>query len=180
MASDEPLVVRCAEHPDVETGLRCGRCNTPICPRCLIMTPVGARCRACARMRAHPVYDVRPMHYLRATAAGLVVALACGFVVPFIPFFNLFGLMLLGVLTGEAVTTAANRKRGTGLAVVAAITTALGALGAPALLAAAALPAGLPLDVQRAAILAVAARSLFSLWGLFLLLAVVLAVSRVR
>src|SRR5262245_10529424 len=180
MASDEPLVVRCAEHPDVETGLRCGRCDTPICPRCLIMTPVGARCRACARMRAHPVYDVRPMHYLRATAAGLVVALACGFIVPFIPFFNLFGLMLLGVLTGEAVTTAANRKRGTGLAIVAAGTTVLGALGAPALLAAAALPAGLPPNVQLAAMLAVAARSLFSLWGLFLLLAVVLAVSRVR
>ena len=40
------IVTRCAEHPDVETGLRCGRCETPICPKCMIMTPVGARCES--------------------------------------------------------------------------------------------------------------------------------------
>src|SRR3990170_1837286 len=33
----------CARHPDTETGLLCGRCETPICPRCVVMTDVGAR-----------------------------------------------------------------------------------------------------------------------------------------
>jgi membrane associated rhomboid family serine protease len=44
-ASTEP--VKCARHPEVETGLRCNRCNTPICPRCAERTPVGFRCPDC-------------------------------------------------------------------------------------------------------------------------------------
>src|SRR5262245_41825997 len=51
-------VVQCARHPEVETALRCSRCDTPICPRCLIQTPVGARCRDCARLARSPVYTM--------------------------------------------------------------------------------------------------------------------------
>ena len=180
MASQEPIPVRCTADPAVETTLRCGACDTPICPRCLVMTPVGARCRACARLRKHPLYDVRPRHYLRAAGAGLAVALACGLVVPLIPFFGLLALMFLGWLTGEAVSAAANRKRGTGLAIVAAVATVIGALGGPALLTAANLPPALPLDARLAVAATVASGQLFSIWGLFVLLAVVLAVSRLR
>ena len=34
---EEGLVVACATHPNVQTALRCGRCDTPICPKCLAM-----------------------------------------------------------------------------------------------------------------------------------------------
>jgi hypothetical protein len=180
MANEGPLVVRCATDPQVETALRCGRCDTPICPRCLIMTPVGARCRNCARLRGNPIYQVGPLYYLKATAAGLAVALVCGFIVPFIPFLSLFGLMVLGWLTGSAVSAASNYKRGTGLAVVAAVTTVVGAVGAPAILAAASLPVFFPLDARLAAAVGTAVTHLFSISGLFVLLAVVVAVSRVR
>lgn len=37
----------CYRHPDVETGLRCNRCNKPICPKCAERTPVGFRCSEC-------------------------------------------------------------------------------------------------------------------------------------
>ena len=33
---------RCSYHPEVETGLACGKCGTYICPRCMVQTPVGA------------------------------------------------------------------------------------------------------------------------------------------
>jgi hypothetical protein len=180
MASEGPQVVPCPADPEVETSLRCGRCDTPICPRCLIITPVGARCRACARLRRNPLYDVSPLYYLRAIGAGLAVALVCGFVVPFIPFFGLFALMILGWLTGSAVAAAANYKRGTGLVVVAVVTTVLGAVGAPALLAAGSLPAFVPLDMRLAAFVSTALGHLLSLSGLFVLLAAVIAASRVR
>ncbi len=52
----------CTRHPQVETGLRCGRCQTPICPRCMIYTAVGLRCPDC--------YDegqVRPKAKAKAT-----------------------------------------------------------------------------------------------------------------
>jgi hypothetical protein len=180
MADEGPLVVQCKAHPEVETALRCGRCDTPICPRCLVMTPVGARCRDCAQLRKSPIYDVRPMHYLRAIGAGLAVAAVGTYVIAFVPFFQFFALLLLGAGVGEAVTKAANRKRGTGLAVVAVTTLIVGALLVPALVALTALPAVVPLDAR----LGVAGRAvlgqLFSPWGLFLALAAVIAVSRVR
>lgn len=38
----------CARHPQTETGLRCGRCDTPICPRCMVHASIGIRCPDCA------------------------------------------------------------------------------------------------------------------------------------
>ena len=180
MASSDAPAVFCAAHPTVETALRCGRCDVPICPRCLVQTPVGARCASCARLRPHPLYEVHPRHYLRAAAVGLGVALAGGLVVPFIPFFTLFAILFLGWLTGEAVSVAANRKRGRGLALVAAAATVLGALGGPALLAVATAPGALPWSARLALGLAATTAPLLSLWGVFIFLAAVLAASRLR
>jgi hypothetical protein len=177
MAEEGPLVVRCAAHPDVETALRCGRCDTPICPRCLVMTPVGARCRACAQLRKSPIYDVRLVHYLRAIGAGLAVAVVGSYVVPFIPF---FGLILLGWAVGEAVTRAANRKRGTGLAVVAVASLFVGVIVVPELIAVAGFPAFVPVDTRLNVAAGRMLGHLFSIWGLFLAIAAVIAVSRVR
>ena len=39
--------MRCAYHPGTETELTCGRCDKPICPRCLVHTEVGIRCPDC-------------------------------------------------------------------------------------------------------------------------------------
>jgi hypothetical protein len=180
MVDDGPLVVKCAAHPEVETALRCGRCDTPICPRCLVMTPVGARCRSCAQLRKSPLYDVSPTYYLRAVAAGLGVAALGAYVLPFIPFFQFFGMLLLGAAVGEAVTRAANRKRGTGLAVVAVVTLVAGAFLVPALMAAASLPEIIPLDARLAAGLRGALGQVLGPWGVFTALAAVIAVSRVR
>src|SRR3989304_4969303 len=33
--------MQCATHPGVETELRCATCGKPICPDCLVGTPVG-------------------------------------------------------------------------------------------------------------------------------------------
>ena len=49
--AERPDHLFCARHPKTETLLRCGRCETPICPRCQIPTPVGMRCRTCARVK---------------------------------------------------------------------------------------------------------------------------------
>ena len=36
----------CARHPDTETNLRCGRCDTLVCPQCLVhLTPTAAGLR---------------------------------------------------------------------------------------------------------------------------------------
>src|SRR5207245_11559103 len=39
----------CYRHPDRETGVRCQRCERPICPDCMVPAPVGMQCVECVR-----------------------------------------------------------------------------------------------------------------------------------
>jgi hypothetical protein len=107
-AADE--VMRCARHPGIETVLRCGRCETPICPKCMVETPVGARCPTCARVKRFAIV-VKPVELLRAAVLGVLVGAIGTVVVAFIPFLGLLGYALLGFVVGEAVSVGANRKR---------------------------------------------------------------------
>ena len=120
---DEPEgAIFCARHPQVETYLRCGRCETPICPRCLVQTPVGARCRDCANVTRLPTFDVTPVFFARGFAGAMVAGVVVGAVWGGLkgPLgFSFFFAILLGFAAGwalsEAVSLATNRKRGLGL-----------------------------------------------------------------
>jgi hypothetical protein len=122
----------CARHPSVVTYLRCSRCNTPICPRCLIQTPVGARCRECANVSRLPTFNVTPVYLARAFVAALVSGLAVGWFWELItPRFG-FGIFLavfiglgVGWIISEAVSLATNRKLGLGLQLVAVMGVAI-------------------------------------------------------
>ncbi|MER7963347.1 rhomboid family intramembrane serine protease [Streptomyces sp. ESR1.13] len=41
----------CYRHPDRETGIRCTRCERPICPDCMVNASVGFHCPDCASGR---------------------------------------------------------------------------------------------------------------------------------
>jgi hypothetical protein len=127
--------MRCAYHPDVETNLRCGKCDKPICPRCMVPTPVGARCRDCAGLDKLPTFRVSTRYYLIAAGTALGMAIAGGAAWGLIEWAIgriglIFSLSLLlapaaGYAIGEVTSLAVNRKRGTGLAVVSGIAAAL-------------------------------------------------------
>ena len=121
----------CAYHPDVETNLRCGKCDTPICPKCMVQTPVGARCPDCAKLYKLPTYRVSTKYYLMAAGTALGMAIVCGAawgaIEWVIPFFSLNLLLApgAGYAISEAVSLSVNRKRGTGLAIVGGIAVAI-------------------------------------------------------
>jgi len=120
-------IVPCPRDPDVETALRCSRCDTPICPRCLVQTPVGARCRDCARIVKSPVYTLDQMQLFRAVIASVVGGVAMGLIwrlilVPFtVGFLSIFIGAGLGYVFTRIMELATGRKRGpvvAGLAIV--------------------------------------------------------------
>ena len=114
----------CARHPGVETELRCSRCDTPICARCMVHTPVGARCRDCAQIRRIPTYNIAGATFARAIGAALVGGIAIGLawaffnVITYI-FFGVIGGLAIGFAIGELVSVATNRKAGPPLQAIA-------------------------------------------------------------
>jgi hypothetical protein len=174
---------RCAADPSVETYLRCGRCERPICPRCLIQTPVGSRCRDCAQLRKLPMFQVGAIDYLRAVGGGLAGGIAGGLVIILIQgqfrFFGILSVMFLAALgygVGTAVAKSTRRKQGTGLGVIAALAVPTGlALGHATLFIIGGAAPILALLVGFASLLG------DSLWNLLgLLLAMGIAFSRAR
>jgi len=122
-SSDAPVyprtgVVACPRDPEVQTGLRCSRCENPICPKCLIQTPVGARCRDCARISRSPVYTMTNATMARAAVAAIVGGVVMGLIwaVVLQPFSYGFLSIFLGAGLGYAFTRmmefATGRKRG--------------------------------------------------------------------
>lgn len=111
-------IVKCPRDPEVDTALRCSRCETPICPRCLIQTPVGARCRDCARIVKSPVYTLSGGHVARAAGAALVGGVVMGLIWGFVllPFTFSYLSILIGAVLGYGFTRvmelATGRKRG--------------------------------------------------------------------
>jgi len=110
----------CATHPNVETELRCGKCEKLICPRCMVPTPVGARCRACAQMRRPPMYTVRGTALVRIAGAALLIGVAVGvlwaLLLPggfgLLGFFLIFAGMFAGYGMANYLDWAGGRKRG--------------------------------------------------------------------
>ena len=116
--------MQCATDPSVETELGCGKCGKPICPRCLVYTPVGTRCRECANLRKLPQYNISAGYLLRAVGAAVVSGAILGALWGFLLGLSggLFGLMAglgVGYGIGEAVSVASNRKFGTLLQAIA-------------------------------------------------------------
>lgn len=111
----------CANHPKVETYLRCGKCGKPICAKCRVSTPVGFRCYDCAKLSVLPTYAVSGSYYLRAVLAGLGAATVVGAFMGFFPDFEFWAALLMGFGVPEAVATASNQKRGPGLQAIGVI-----------------------------------------------------------
>lgn len=140
----EPAILYCANHPSVETLLRCNKCGKPICTRCGIRTPVGIRCRECARLRRPPSYSLAPWHFLLAGLVALPASFVAGLIMQQVGIFFAFFLgAAVGGVIAEIVYRATGGKRGRWLALVVSICIVGGALASA--LAPALIEPGLPL-----------------------------------
>lgn len=122
----------CARHPDVETGLRCTRCDDPICPTCAVEAPIGMRCPGCATPDRGGGLRRRPEQVRGAVAAAVPAALVGGLVMALVlqvGFFSLVAAWLVGAGIGRGVREGASGNTVDvvrGIAVAAAVAAVVG------------------------------------------------------
>lgn len=109
----DDVVLYCANHPNVETMLRCNRCGKPICSRCAVRTPVGYRCKECVGQQQAAFYTGGLGDYVIGWAVALVLGGIASFLVSMVGgwFFALILGPALGVGIAEAVRLAVRRRR---------------------------------------------------------------------
>jgi hypothetical protein len=123
-----PTPTFCANHPTVETNLRCNRCEKPICSKCAILTPTGYRCQECVRNQ-QKVFDTAVWYdYILAIGIGFILSYIGSRIVSFIGFFTIFVAPIAGMIIAEAIRAAIRRRRSNKLFVLCGIAVALGAL----------------------------------------------------
>ncbi len=118
-AQAQPPVMYCANHPGVETYLRCNKCDKPICLQCAVQTPVGYRCKECVRQQQDVYYNGSSADNLVALGVAFgVVTIATpiiGFFLAVSGFFSWIIAFLAGSAAGsllaQAVRGAVKRRR---------------------------------------------------------------------
>jgi hypothetical protein len=86
--------IYCANHPNVETTLRCNRCEKPICSKCAIKSPVGYRCPECVKSQ-QKIFDTAVWYdYLTAFVSATIASAVASILVQLISGF-FFGLLTL-------------------------------------------------------------------------------------
>ena len=130
---EEPGVYWCWRHRKVKTRLRCGRCEKPICPKCTVMGPTGARCRECASNRTQHIYRVSPLQFALTFVASAILSMVGVTLLRAVGIFLLFFAPVIGTALGKIISAVTRGKRGVPLATVASLGAALGALAPVAL-----------------------------------------------
>lgn len=120
-------VTYCARHPKRETALMCAACGTPICPDCMVVTPVGMKCRQCGNNANSALTKVPPHRFALAFGVSMLAGLGA-LVLSGIGFFAIFLSMMYGYFAGGVVLKASGMKRGRKLEIASGIGVVLGAL----------------------------------------------------
>ena len=122
---------RCSFHPDVETEMSCAECGRAICPKEMVLTPVGYKCPVCAKPKKSQYTYIKPKQLLTASLISGAVGIGGAFVLATFAgrgFFGFFIAYLWGMATAEAARRGSGGHRGRELTIVAGAALVLGGL----------------------------------------------------
>jgi hypothetical protein len=130
--------IYCANHPGVETSLRCNKCGKPICAKCAVRTPTGYRCKDCVRGQQKvfvtAVWYDYVLGFITAGVLGLLASLLVGVISRIDGFFAWLVIIIAaptaGVIVAEAIRFVTRKHRSPSLFIVIAAAFVLGALPA--------------------------------------------------
>jgi hypothetical protein len=131
-----PAPTYCANHPGVETSLRCNQCEKPICARCAVRTPTGYRCRECVRGQQKKFVTAEWVDYLLGFITASVLSLLASLLVVLISSIAGFFAWIIviaavptaGMLIAEAVRFVTRKHRSRPLFITVVAGVVLGAL----------------------------------------------------
>jgi hypothetical protein len=125
----------CANHPDVETSLRCNKCGKPICARCAVRTPTGYRCQECVRGQQKTFDTAEWVDYLLGFGTAFILGLAASVLAGVVSGLSFIGWILIvvgapsaGMIIAEGVRRVTRKHRSRALFITVAAGVVLGAL----------------------------------------------------
>jgi hypothetical protein len=133
--TENPTPLYCANHPGVETGLRCYRCGKPICAKCARRTPTGYLCPECVRGQQKIFDTAQWSDYLLGSITAAVLGFLASLLASLITGLGFIGWILVfvgapsaGVMIAEAVRYVTRKRRSRPLFIAIAAAMAVGAL----------------------------------------------------
>jgi hypothetical protein len=114
----ENTTLYCANHPNVETALRCNRCDKAICAKCAVKTPTGYRCKECVKSQMK-IFDTAVWYdYPLGFIAAAFLSLIASFLMSLLGGIGYIGLIIVfvgaptaGVIIAEGARTVVQRHR---------------------------------------------------------------------
>ena len=125
----------CANHPGVETTLRCNKCGKPICAKCAIRTPTGYRCKECVRGQLKLFDTAQWYDYLLGFGTAGILGLLASYLASLISRLSFIGWILIvigaptaGMVIAEGVRLVTRKHRSRPLFITIAAAVVLSAL----------------------------------------------------
>lgn len=128
MSEESQAAPVCINHPQRQTMLRCNRCDSPICPECVVLTPTGYRCKNCVRSQQKVFETAKVIDYPVAFIIAAVLSYLGSNLASILGFFTIFIAPVAGVIIAETVRWAVRRRRSKRLFQVAVAAAVFGSL----------------------------------------------------
>jgi hypothetical protein len=132
---DPTSPVYCANHPTVETTLRCNKCGKPICARCAVRTPTGYRCKECVRGQQKTFETAEWIDFLLGFGTAGVLGFVASLLALLVSGFSFIGWFLIvvgaptaGMIIAEGVRQVTRKHRSRSLFITVAAAVVLAAL----------------------------------------------------
>lgn len=118
----------CANHPHVETTLRCNNCEKPICVKCAVLTPTGYRCKECIRGQQKVFNTAEWIDYPLIFFVVAILAYLGSLVALRTSFFVILLAPIAGGVIAEAARFVTRRRRSKTLYILAIVAAVAGCL----------------------------------------------------
>jgi hypothetical protein len=125
----------CANHPGVETSLRCNKCGKPICAKCAVRTPTGYRCKECVRGQMK-IFDTAVWYdYLLGFLTAAILGFFASLLASFVSRLSFIGWILIivgapsaGMVIAEGVRLVTRKHRSRALFITIVVAVIMGAV----------------------------------------------------